>query len=327
MNYYKLLNKRVSILESYILEGKRDFEVLKDFLGDDYYDKYLSIKNKISDNEYKDIYKLIKKDPNDVKDYIDNFQSNRYKRTSYKEIGARKVYEDSDWIVYHITDYNAAKYYGRDTKWCISGNYKGLPNGKYEFDKYNAHSKIYFYINKHTAREKYAVLKDRNTGNIANIKDSKDYDLGKSLSFTDVDLPYVKEVGLNTKQQEDLFDAIRTSEGYVEDIEEYVNKDTVNAINTNGNTPLMVAVGRSKLSTGIAEFLIKNGADVNAKNNYNSTPLTIACESGNINMVKLLVKYGADVNNPMTEYGSGPLLAADSDEIEEFLIEHGAKMN
>ena len=86
------------------------------------------------------------------------------------------------------------------------------------------------------------------------------------------------------------------------------------------NTPLMVAVGRSKLSTDIAEFLIKNGADVNAKNNYNSTPLTIACESGNVKMVKLLVKYDADVNNPMTEYGSGPLLAADSYEIEEFLI-------
>ena len=50
MNYYDLLNRRVSILESYIIEGKRDFEVLKDFLGDDYYDKYLSIKNKISDN-------------------------------------------------------------------------------------------------------------------------------------------------------------------------------------------------------------------------------------------------------------------------------------
>ena len=124
-----------------------------------------------------------------------------------------------------------------------------------------------------------------------------------------------------------MFDSIRTSDGYIEDIEEYVNKDTLNATNTNGNTPLMVAVGRSKLSTDIAEFLIKNGADVNAKNNYNSTPLTIACESGNVKMVKLLVKYGADVNSPMTEYGSGPLLAADSYEIEEFLIEHGAKMN
>ena len=324
MNYYESLKRRVSILESYILEGKRDLEVLNDFLGDDYYDRYLSIKNKISDPEYKDIYKLVKKDPDEVKDYIDNFKSSRDKRVASKEMGARKVYEDSNWVVYHITDYNAAKYYGRDTKWCISGNYDGLPNGKYEFDKYNAYSDIYFYINKHTAREKYAVLKNRSTGNIISIYDSKDYDLGKSLLFTNDDLPYVKEVGLNTKQEEDLFDAIRTSEGDVEDIEEYVNKDTVNAVNTNGNTPLMVAIGRNKFFTDIAEFLIKNGADVNAKNNYNSTPLTIACESGNIKMVKLLVKYGADVNNPMTEYGSGPLLAADSDEIEKFLIDHGA---
>ena len=44
MNYYELLDRRVSILESYILECKIDFEVLKDFLGNDYYDKYLSIK-------------------------------------------------------------------------------------------------------------------------------------------------------------------------------------------------------------------------------------------------------------------------------------------
>ena len=57
MNYYESLKKRVSILESYILEGKRDLEVLNDFLGDDYYDRYLSIKNKISDPEYKDIYR------------------------------------------------------------------------------------------------------------------------------------------------------------------------------------------------------------------------------------------------------------------------------
>ena len=39
MNYYELLNKRVSILESYVIEGKIDQEILRDFLGDDYYDK------------------------------------------------------------------------------------------------------------------------------------------------------------------------------------------------------------------------------------------------------------------------------------------------
>ena len=322
-----ILEYRIRKLEKLMFESKQDQEILNDFLGNDYYNKYQAIKNKISDPEYKDIYKLVNKDSDDVKNYIDNFKSSRDKRTASKEIGAIKVYEDSDWVVYHITNYNAAKYYGRDTKWCITGNYNGLPNGQIEFDKYNAHSDIYFYINKHIAREKYCVLKNRSTGSITSIYDSKDYDLGKSLLFTDVDLPYVKEVGLNTKQQEDLFDAIRTSEGDIEDIEEYVNKDTVNAVNTNGNTPLMVAIGRNKFFTDIAEFLIKNGADVNAKNNYNSTPLTIACESGNINMVKLLVKYGADVNNPMTEYGSGPLLAADGKDIEEYLISKGAKID
>ena len=71
-----------------LLEGKRDQEILRDFLGDDYYDKYTSIKNKIKDPEYKDIYKLIKKDPNDVKDYIDSFQSNTDVRRNKKSDGA-----------------------------------------------------------------------------------------------------------------------------------------------------------------------------------------------------------------------------------------------
>ena len=32
MNYYESLEKRISILESYILEGKKDQEVLNGFL-------------------------------------------------------------------------------------------------------------------------------------------------------------------------------------------------------------------------------------------------------------------------------------------------------
>ena len=85
-----LLN-RVKFLESLVYEGKRDQEILRDFLGDDYYDKYTSIKNKIKDTEYKDIYKLIKKDPNDVKDYIDSFQSNTDVRRSKKASGSEQI--------------------------------------------------------------------------------------------------------------------------------------------------------------------------------------------------------------------------------------------
>jgi hypothetical protein len=60
MDYYNLL-KRVRVLEQYLLEGKRDQEILNNFLGDEYYAKYNTVKNKIKDPEYKDIYQLIKK--------------------------------------------------------------------------------------------------------------------------------------------------------------------------------------------------------------------------------------------------------------------------
>ena len=71
MKYSFLENKYNHILK----ESKQDQEVLKDSLGDDYYTKYNNIKNKISDNEYKDIFKIVKKDVDDVKEYIDSFKS------------------------------------------------------------------------------------------------------------------------------------------------------------------------------------------------------------------------------------------------------------
>ena len=42
-------------------------------------------------------------------------------------------------------------------------------------------------------------------------------------------------------------------------------------------------------------------------------------------MVKLLVKYGADVN-VKTEYGT-PLTSTDDEDIKEYLISKGAKIN
>lgn len=319
MNYFKSLERRIRVLESYFIEGKKDQEVLNDFLGDDYYDKYILIKNKISDPEYKDIYKLIKKNPNDVKYYIDNFKSERDKRVASKEIGAKKIYEDSDWVVYHITNYNAAKYYGRDTKWCITGNYEGLEDvGWHEFEKYNSKSYIYFYINKHSSREKYCVLKNRYTDRVTDVYDSSDHNLGDSAYYIDVELPYVKEVGYNTSAQLELYDAIK--EGDLDYVKDCFNKDFVNMKNHQGITPLMIAVMRSYKD--IAEFLIKNGEDVNAQNNAGATPLMYACFENNLGMVKLLVKYGADVN-AKTKYGT-PLTSTEDEDIEKFLIDSGA---
>ena len=323
------LEYRVRKLENIILEGKKDQDVLNDFLGDDYYNKYTAIKNKISDPDYKDVYKLIKKDPDEVKSYIDNFKSSRDLVKAAKE-GAKKLYEDSDWVVYRITSYDAAKYYGKNTRWCISGNYPGHEGlGEKYFNDYirdyNLDSGYYFYISKKDPNEKYCVLK-KISGDIASIWDASDTDLGNSAYWADLDLPYVKEIGLNTSDQEDLFFAIQ--DGDLEMVKQCVNDNTINAVTPTGWTPLMIAAAKSgNTAVEIAEYLIDNGADVSYVSKDGKSALVVASESGRYAMVKLLVEYGhADVNNPMTEYGSASYLGTDDEDIEEYLISKSAKI-
>ena len=158
------LLQRVKLLESVILEGKRDQEVLHSFLGDEYFDKYNLIKGKIKDAEYKDIYKLVKKDLDDVKNYIDSFQSKTGVKQKAKSSGATLIYDKDGWKVYRITTYKAAQLYGKGTKWCITGNYRGHEeHGEEFFDSYIEARKLdggyYFYIA--DDNDKYCLLKKK----------------------------------------------------------------------------------------------------------------------------------------------------------------------
>ncbi len=65
-----------------------------------------------------------------------------------------------------------------------------------------------------------------------------------------------------------------------------------------GYTLLMAATKRNDL--GVAEMLIKHGADVSAGNSRDRTPLHYAIRNGNIDMVRLLLDNGADVNYKFT---------------------------
>ena len=88
MDRYRNLLRRVAYLESLLFEGKQDQENLLNFLGQDYYDKYNLIKSKITDPEYKDIYRMMKKDLDEVEDYIDELskkQSNMDLRREAKK--------------------------------------------------------------------------------------------------------------------------------------------------------------------------------------------------------------------------------------------------
>jgi hypothetical protein len=92
------------------------------------------------------------------------------------------------------------------------------------------------------------------------------------------------------------------------------NKNLANSIDSNSNY--------------IPKLLIYLGADVN--NDRFITPLCKAVNVNNIEMVKFLIKKGANVNNICNEYESTPLTYAiynNNFEIVKLLVENGANIN
>ena len=60
-----------------------------------------------------------------------------------------------------------------------------------------------------------------------------------------------------------------------------------------GWTPLLYACSKGRLE--VAQFLVSNGADVNALSPNGSTPIMLAAQSGNELLVKYLLDQGADI--------------------------------
>ena len=73
----------------------------------------------------------------------------------------------------------------------------------------------------------------------------------------------------------------------------------------------------------IAELLIAEGADVNAKTDYEETPLHLAAFDGHKEIAELLIAGGADVN-AMNGIGETPLDLA-TNETADLLRKHGGK--
>ncbi len=68
-------------------------------------------------------------------------------------------------------------------------------------------------------------------------------------------------------------------------------------------TPLHEAAAMGHLE--VARLLLERGADVNAKNKHGFTPLHFAAGIGHTDVAKLLLEHGADVN-AKDEHGRTP---------------------
>lgn len=88
----------------------------------------------------------------------------------------------------------------------------------------------------------------------------------------------------------------------------------VNVKNKIGVIPLHLACDNNENNDHnffkIAQYLVNNGADVNAKTaSHHTSPLHFACRSNNINIVQLLLNNNADIN-ATTNIGCTPLMLA-----------------
>jgi ankyrin repeat protein len=95
-------------------------------------------------------------------------------------------------------------------------------------------------------------------------------------------------------------------------------------------TPLHKAIGWSNDSMATAvKFLLKHGADVNARQKDLSTPLHLATARGCFDVAQMLLKHGADVNTQQNNLSTPLHLAAARGDFDvaQMLLKHGADVN
>ena len=116
------------------------------------------------------------------------------------------------------------------------------------------------------------------------------------------------------------------------DKENYINKKYVYSyqwlMGKNENvTPLMIAANRG--NDDIVELLIKKGAEVNAKDDSGYTALMIAAHQGKCNSLRILLKNGAYVNQKKPSGDTALILASMLGHVEcvKILIDNKADKN
>jgi len=133
----------------------------------------------------------------------------------------------------------------------------------------------------------------------------------------------------------------KTSDGYTAlmVVSKMGNEEIINAVREDlmkrkegvMNITELVTASRNKYKQ-IAELLLKNGADVNAKTNAGETALYLSSKHCTMQIAELLLKNGADIN-AKTNTGETPLYIASqaltfvAKETVELLLKNGADVN
>ena len=129
----------------------------------------------------------------------------------------------------------------------------------------------------------------------------------------------------NSVSAQDVFESART--GNIKQLKKLIkiDKDTIQAVNQMGFDPLMIACYRGQ--TKCAEFLVKNGANVNRPSPEGSA-LQAACYQNNFALAKVLVDGKADLNTQGPDGNSALMYAVLNQNLPlvELLVKAGADL-
>jgi ankyrin repeat protein len=106
-----------------------------------------------------------------------------------------------------------------------------------------------------------------------------------------------------------------------------LNGIDTNKTTSNGDTSLILAASKGHID--VVKLLLNYGAGINIARNDGATPLILAAQEGHIDVVKLLLDKGAEVDKAMND-GTTPLIVAAENgclELVKLLIDKGAEVN
>ena len=167
-----------------LTEAKVDKDKMKAWGGEELFNRFMELKNRLESPLNDMTYWTSSKNPHEPSELVvilDKLESDtkaKKERDRAVRDGAEKVYEDDEWLVYHITTFEASQRYGAGSRWCITGkNLSG--NDAYGNHYWNSYTgrgiQFYFFIKK-SDQDKWALaLEPNGSYSIFNAADDEVY--------------------------------------------------------------------------------------------------------------------------------------------------------
>jgi len=186
-NQIKRIDNKNPTDSNKINESKNDIEKFRQWAGEDLANKFFKLKDRLQGKQ-KDIYywmgqeKQLGKNSAIMNLYMTMKELERKPtkkgRNQNAREGSEKVYEDANWLVLKINNYEASRKYGKGTAWCITGdksdNGYDETEGRNYWNNYSD-ADIYFFVDKKNTH-KYALV----------VYDINDWMLFDEMDFVDL---------------------------------------------------------------------------------------------------------------------------------------------